>query len=97
MRKSLCFILLALVLLIPSMASTQPSAPTLSVTTNGLDVTMSWTSVPDASGYHLVYVQLPYLEPSDISQVDVGNVTSGAMTLCCGSFFAIAVKAYNDL
>ncbi len=95
MKRFLCIIFLALALLFPGMASSQPPAPSLTATTNGLDFTLSWSSVPDAAGYRLFYAPLPYTGPSSIGQVDMANNTSVSATLWDGASFAVAVHAYN--
>ena len=71
-----------------------PSAPTISVSTNGTIVTVAWSSVPDANGYIFYYA--PYPDVSYIGDIDVGNVTGPfVLDLPPGAAFYVAVQAYN--
>ncbi len=97
MNRTLILIILSMTFLFPVTALSQPLAPTLTVTTNGLDVTMSWSSVVGADGYRLLYAPLPYTGTSTIGQANAGNITSAILTLWDGASFAIAIQAYNDL
>jgi uncharacterized protein (TIGR02145 family) len=67
--------------------------PTLTVTTSGLNVSLFWTSVPNATGYTLYYA------PPDISyiaDIDMGTETSFSVDLGDGDAFYVAVTAYNN-
>ncbi len=97
MKKSLIQIILAIGLLLPEAAISQPSAPTLTITTDGLSVTMSWSSVAGATGYRLYYAPMPWTGPSSVGQGNVGAATSLSAELWEGASFLIAVQAYNSL
>jgi uncharacterized protein (TIGR02145 family) len=71
-----------------------PSAPTLTVTTNGLTVTASWSAAADATGYTLYYA--PYPAATPIGSVDMGSKTSFSATLTAGVAYYVAVKATNS-
>jgi len=70
-----------------------PDAPTLTVTTSGVNVTLSWTSVPSATGYTLFYA--PYPDASSIGQIDMGTQTSLSFD-ASGLAFYVAFQAYNS-
>ncbi len=78
--------------------STLPlKAPMLSTTTNGVDLTVSWTSIPEATGYELYYVPVAsYTGPESVRSIDLGASTTFSYTLWDGASFYLAVKAYND-
>jgi hypothetical protein len=69
-------------------------SPTLDITTSGTYVTISWTSVTDATGYTLYYA--PYPDASEIGQIDIGNQTSLPSFDGKGYAFYVAVQAYNS-
>jgi uncharacterized protein (TIGR02145 family) len=67
-------------------------APTLTVTTSGVNVTLSWTSVSGATGYTLFYA--PYPDASYIGQIDMGTQTS-LFSDASGVAFYVAIQSYN--
>lgn len=73
-----------------------PASPTISYTTNGLDLTVSWTSVPDATGYLLSYAPFPYTGEDSIGSLDMMEATEFPITLWEGASYYIAVQAYDD-
>jgi uncharacterized protein (TIGR02145 family) len=68
-------------------------APTLTVTTSGVNVTLSWTSVPSTTGYTLFYA--PYPDASYIGQIDMGTQTSLSFD-ATGLAFYVAIQSYNS-
>ncbi len=76
--------------------SATPASPTISYTTNGLDLTVSWTSVPDATGYLLSYAPFPYTGEDSIGSLDMMEATEFPITLWEGASYYIAVQAYDD-
>jgi len=68
-------------------------APTLTVTTSGVNVTLSWTPVPSATGYTLFYA--PYPDASYIGQIDMGTQTSFVFD-ASGLAFYVAIQSYNS-
>jgi len=76
---------------------TPPIAPTLSMSTFGTAVTVSWTPIANADGYVLSYAPWPYTGPETIKSVNVGNITGlPPINLWPGASFAVAVQAYNS-
>jgi len=75
--------------------TTPLSAPTLSYTISGLELSVTWESVPDAVGYKLHYAPFPYTGPESIASIDLGSSSSFDYTLWEGAAFYIAVQAYD--
>ncbi len=73
-----------------------PNTPTVSVSTEGLAVTVSWTASPDADGYTLFYAPNPYPGEDSIESIEVGNQLSLTAALWNGASFFVAIKAYDD-
>jgi len=69
-------------------------APVLTVTTSGKTVSLSWSSVNNATGYTLYYA--PYPEANPIGNIPMGNKTSMSASLPDGSAFYVALQAYNS-
>ena len=68
-----------------------PQAPTLTLTMEGSQVSISWTAVPDADGYTLLYA--PYPDAEQIGSFDMGSQTSITFN-GTGFAFYVAVKAF---
>ena len=68
-------------------------APTLTVTTSGTTVSLSWTSVAGATGYTLYYAPYPKADP--IGNITLGDKTSMSASLPDGSAFYVALQAYD--
>jgi hypothetical protein len=68
-------------------------APTLSKSTTGNTVFLTWTEIQGASGYILYYAPYPFASP--ILSADMGNVTSFFAMLPAGSAYYIAIQAYD--
>jgi len=73
-----------------------PAAPTLTVTTAGTRVTLSWNAVSGATGYTLFYAPHPYTGPETIASVDMGTQTGISVNLWEGAAFYVAVQANNS-
>jgi len=71
-------------------------APTLTVSTAGTTLSLSWTSVAGATGYTLSYAPDPYTGPDTIETFPLGNQTSWSATLWDGAAYFVAVQAYDD-
>ena len=69
-------------------------APTLTVTTSGTSVSLSWTSVAGAEGYTLYYAPYPKAEP--VENIPMGDKTSISASLSEGSAFYVALRAYDS-
>ena len=70
-----------------------PQAPTLTLTMEGSRVSISWTAVPDADGYTLLYA--PYPDAVTIGQFDMGSQTRISTFEAGGMAYYVAVQAYN--
>jgi hypothetical protein len=73
-----------------------PAAPTLTLTTAGTLVTLSWSAVSGATGYTLSYAQCPYAGPETIFSIDMGTQTGISVNLWEGASFFVAVQANNS-
>jgi uncharacterized protein (TIGR02145 family) len=91
MKKIIMFVAFwALFCSVPALAL---DAPTLTVTTSGINVSLSWTALSEADGYTLYYA------PPDISyiaDIDMETETSFSVDLWEGAAYYVAVKAYNS-
>lgn len=68
-------------------------APVLTTTTSALDLSLSWTTVPDATGYTLHYAPKPYTGIDSIETADMGNTTMFSATLWDGASYFAAITA----
>ena len=50
-----------------------PDPPEMTLTTNGLNISVNWTTVFGATGYPLIYAPSPYAGPETIGSMDMGN------------------------
>jgi len=73
------------------------AAPVINVTTSGTTVSLSWTSVPGATGYTLSYAPYPYTGPDSIGNIPMGTQTSMSASLWDGAAFFVALQAYDSL
>ena len=65
-------------------------APTLTVSTAGTTLSLSWTSVAGATGYTLSYAPAPYTGPDTIGSIPMGTQTSWSATLWEGAAYDAA-------
>ena len=79
----------------PLSYSSSLAAPTLTVTTYGTTVSLSWTSVTGAIGYTLYYAPYPFTGPDSIKNIPLGTETSMTASLWNGAAFFVAIQAYN--
>ena len=93
MRKRFIMLVVFLTLFCISVPALALDAPTLTITTSGTNVTLSWTSVPSATGYTLFYA--PYPDASSIGQIDMGTQTSLSFD-ANGLAFYVAIQSYNS-
>ncbi|MCP4692647.1 MAG: M20/M25/M40 family metallo-hydrolase, partial [Desulfobacterales bacterium] len=84
----------SLFLILGGLAYAAPQAPVVTVGVDNLDVTISWDSVEGAAGYNVCYSVYPGGTP--ISCVDVGDVTSVAVTLLAGESYYVACQAHDE-
>ncbi len=70
------------------------TSPVLKISTNGNDVTLSWTSVSGARGYKLLYA--PWPDGTPMTEKDMGTATSYKPPFPPGTEYYIAVKPDNN-
>ena len=73
------------------------AAPTLTVTTSGTTVSLSWTSIAGATGYTLYYAPYPYTGPDSIQNIGMATQTDVSFDLWDGAAFYVAVEAYDSV
>ena len=81
----------------PSNYRSALAAPTLTVSTAGTTVSLSWTSIAGATGYTLYYAPHPYTGPDSIGNIIMGTQTSISASLSDGAAFYVAVEAYDSV
>ena len=72
--------------------------PTLTATTSGVNLSLSWTDVPGATGYMLVYAPYPFAGVETIQSINMGYQTGLSIDLWDGAAFYLtvtAVEGYN--
>ena len=69
------------------------NAPTLSVSTSGLDVSLSWSSISGATDYKLYYAPYPFQGEETIGVAELGSTNSLSLTLWDGASFYVTVTA----
>ncbi len=72
-----------------------PTAPVLSLTTTGVNESISWAVVPGTTGYKLFYAPYPYTGPETIGSIDMRTQTNLSGDLWDGSAFYVEIKAYG--
>jgi hypothetical protein len=68
-------------------------APSLTVTTSGVNVSLTWTPVSGATEYSLHYAPNPYTGPSSIQTVSMGTQTSYSTDLWYGASFFVTITS----
>ena len=96
MKRSIRFSLFCSGILFMLNSFAAPVAPLLSISTEGLIVTVSWTAPPDADGYNLFYAPKPYTGEDSIRSFEMGNKQTISVELWNEASFFVAVKAYDD-
>jgi len=85
-----------LFLLLPGLASAHTlNPPVIEITKNGTSLALSWTPVPNALGYKLLYAPYPFTGPDSIKTIEMGDKTSLNKQLWDGATFYVAVTAYD--
>jgi hypothetical protein len=95
MKRIFSLVLISFLLCLSAKAWAVPAAPVMSYSTNGLNLSITWSQVPDATSYTLYYAPYPYLGPETVGSVDIGNQTRVSVTLWEGAAFIFAITAYN--
>lgn len=72
-------------------------APILSVSSSSLDLSLSWPSVADATGYTLHYAPYPYQGEHTIIHADMGTATEFSITLWDGAAYYVAVTSLSSV
>jgi sulfatase modifying factor 1 len=76
--------------------SALPDKPTLTLNTNDMTITASWSAIQNASSYILFYAPYPYQGEETIGQVDMANNTTLSIDLVAGAAYYIAIRSVNS-
>jgi len=90
------YFLLLLGVMLSQSALAQLDSPRLALGTNTTELTLSWSNVPNASGYRVYYAPYPYTGPDTVATLDMGLESSLDGELPEGSSYIVAVEAYDD-
>ena len=93
--KRITQLAIVLTLLCATSSAFALDAPTLTISTSGLDITASWTSVSGATGYTLYYAPYPYLGDHTIGSMDMDTDTYFDITLWDGASYYVAITVSN--
>ena len=70
-------------------------APHLTLTVEGNWVTVSWDTIPKATGYEILYA--PYPEGTPVGNLNVGQVNNYSIQLGSGQNYYVALRAYQGI
>lgn len=93
MKKLL--ILLVMLMNFGASSLAAPAPPIMSHSEQGVDITISWTAVPGATGYTLFYAPYPFQGVETIGSFDMGATMGASFHLWEGAQYFIAVQAYD--
>lgn len=96
MKKFFSLIIVSFLLCLTAQSWAAPAAPTMTYETNGLDITVTWTKVPEATNYTLYSATHPFITGGFIGSSDRGNETSFTIELPASASYYIAVRAKNE-
>lgn len=94
--KKLLLLVILMISILPLQSFAALDDPTISHSTSGLSVSISWTDVPGATGYRFYFAPNPFAGLETISHLNMGMLRGGTISLWDGASFLIAVEAYND-
>lgn len=75
-----------------------PAAPTMILSTQGLNVSVFWSPLASATGYTLCYAPypwMPWMTMNDIVYANVGSTTNFSIDLWQGAAYYVAMQAYG--
>jgi hypothetical protein len=75
------------------MTPSAPDAPVLTAVTDGLSISLSWTEIPDATGYKLHYASDS--DPDTFNSLDMGDKTEESYYLWEGAAYYLKVTGYS--
>ena len=87
--------LLIILIFSPLNAYAQLSAPQLYISNEGLQVTLQWSKVNNATAYRLSYAPYPFQGVETIGSMDLGKKTEFSIELWQQAAFYVAVQAYD--
>jgi len=93
-RNTVVLSFVTLLFLAQSVRAIPPTAPVLMASANGLEVTLAWSQVSNATSYKLYYAPHPYAGAHTITSADMGAALTLSATLWEGGYY-IAITASN--
>jgi hypothetical protein len=69
--------------------------PLIQVSTSGINLDISWTTIPNSDGYILTFAPYPFVGVETIESIDLGNVTHITGDLWNGAAFYVILQAYH--
>lgn len=69
--------------------------PILSIKSQGLQTTLQWSEIKDATGYRLFYAPYPYRGEASIASIDLGKSTHFSIKLWQHAAYYAAVQSYD--
>lgn len=72
---------------------TPPLNPTITVSTNGTTINLSWSA--DNADSYILYAA-PFPDATPIYEIEMGSQTSASFTLPNGAAYFVAIKAFNS-
>jgi spore coat protein A, manganese oxidase len=91
----LFIVIITCVMLISVNVYSQPQPPVLRLATSGSWVNLSWSQVPEATGYLLVYAPIPFTGIEPVGTINLGKKTDGLVNLWQGASFYVGIQAYG--
>lgn len=97
MNNRITLILVVILLSANSLVLAQElEPPVIGITQDRIAVTVTWSPVPMASSYQLLYAPYPYRGSESIKRIEMGGATTLSSELWDGAAFYVAVTAHND-
>ena len=81
----------------PSCQPLPPQKPTMTYTTNNINVSVAWSASPSATGYKLYYAPYPDGEFTADAYIDIGPQHNFTADLWDGAAFSFQIAAENEL
>lgn len=85
-----------LIMFVTKPVQSQPLPPVLSVATSGVRMDLTWTPIPGATGYTLIFAPIPFTGIDSVGTGDLGSLTSFSCNLWSGAAFYLAVQSRDS-
>lgn len=88
----ICFAITAL--MVGNSQASITENPVMTISTTGIQLSVSWTAPEGVTGYKFLFAPYPY-NGETIGEIELGNITSVAADLWDGASYHIAILAYD--